>query len=448
MKVLWVTNVPLPEASLLMGDKPLPFGGWLINAANQLAKEKNLKLEIAFPKSGMRTVQVFKGDILQYYAFPFLTNSNDLLIDGNPELLNIIEHSKPDIIHIFGTEFTHTLAMVNVCQKKRIACVISIQGLVSFIAKHYMNGLPLQIQNQFTIRDLLKMDNIKMQQKKLINRGKFEIEALQKVEHVIGRTNWDYACTKMINPTAVYHHCNETLRTEFYRNAWEFENCEQYSIFVSQGSYPIKGLHFILEAMPIILKRFPTTKLYIGGSDITRMDSLKQKLKASSYGKYIKRLIEEYDLRERLVFTGVLDEKQMCQQYVKSHVFVCPSTIENSPNSLGEAMILGVPSVASDVGGISDLLTHKEEGYVYQADAPYMLAYYICDIFENRQLAEKFSKKAREKAEKLHDRELNHQRLIEIYKEIGTACSSKSLPISKGLLEESVGFEEEVGLYK
>ena len=67
----------------------------------------------------------------------------------------------------------------------------------------------------------------------------------------------------------------------------------------------------------------------------------------------------------------------MKERFLKSNVFVSPSTIENSPNSLGEAMLLGIPCISSDVGGVKNLLKHEEEGYVYQTDAPYMLAYYV-----------------------------------------------------------------------
>jgi len=81
-------------------------------------------------------------------------------------------------------------------------------------------------------------------------------------------------------------------------------------------------------------------------------------------------------------------------------------------------MILGVPCVASSVGGVTDLLKDKEEGFVYQTDAPYMLAYYVCEIFSNDELALQFSKKSREHAIKTHDRENNTKRLIEVYREI------------------------------
>jgi len=125
-----------------------------------------------------------------------------------------------------------------------------------------------------------------------------------------------------------------------------------------------------------------------------------------------------FNLKQCIIFTGILNEKQMCERYLKSHIFVCPSSIENSPNSLGEAMILGVPCVASDVGGVTDLLKHREEGFVYQADAPYMLAHYVCEIFSNDELALQFSKKSREHAKITHNVQTNLNNLINIYRQI------------------------------
>ncbi|MCM3735375.1 glycosyltransferase family 4 protein [Bacillus cytotoxicus] len=418
MKILWLTNIPLPEASLLLNEEVLPFGGWLVNASATLSITNGVSLSVAFPNQRLNDVKILKGKEIQYYAFPSVNGRNLNQIDNNQYLELIVEQCKPDIVHIFGTEFTHTLSMVNICRKKNIKTVVSIQGLVSIYAKHYMLSLPVNVQNRYTFRDLLKLNNIKRQQKVFIKRGKFEIEALRKVNHVIGRTTWDKACSTQINPNIIYHHCDETLREEFYNHQWDIKKVDRHSIFLSQGSYPIKGLHFMIEAMPVILEKFPNTKLYIGGTDITSSKTLKEKMKISSYGKYIKELIKKYNLQDKIVFTGLLSEKQMCERYLQSNVFVCPSTIENSPNSLGEAMILGVPCVASDVGGVSDMLKHKEEGFVYQTDAPYMLAHYVCEIFKNDESALEFSENARVHALKTHDSIKNTKRLIEIYEDI------------------------------
>jgi len=401
-----------------MNEKPNPFGGWLVNASARLADEKEIRLSIAFLKNDLNDVLVLKGDKITYYGFPTVSENVLSTKRRNVHLARVLEQAKPDIVHIFGTEYAHTLAMVSECNEQGITAVISIQGLISIYAQHYLTGLPIKIQNRFTLRDLVKQDNLKQQQSKFVKRGQLEIEALQKVKHIIGRTTWDKACTYYINPDAKYHFCNETLRDEFYKHCWDINSCEKHSIFISQGSYPIKGLHFILEAMPLILKQFPDARLYISGTSIIQSDTLKGRLKRSSYGKYIKDLISRYYLDSIVVFTGVLGEKQMCERYLQSHVFVCPSSIENSPNSLGEAMILGVPCVASGVGGVTDLLTHKEEGFVYQTDAPYMLAYYVGEIFANDELVLRLSSKAREHAIRTHDREVNNKTMISIYHDI------------------------------
>lgn len=418
MNILWLTNVPLPEFSQLMNEKPTPFGGWLDNASIQLSEDKRIKLSITFPKTGLNDVLVndvlvVEGDKIKYYAFQ-PANENKL----TNKLGWILDQVKPDIVHIFGTEYAHTLVMVNACNELGISTVISIQGLLSIYEKHYMACLPVSIQNSFTLWELVKQDSLKQQQIKFIKHGRLEIEALQKAKHIIGRTTWDKACTSQINPDAQYYFCNETLRNEFYKHRWEINRCEKHSVFISQGSYPIKGLHFMLEAMPLILKRFPEAKLYVGGRNPTKINSFIDRIKLSSYGKYIKKLISRYNLQDSVVFTDLLDEKQMCERYLRSHVFVCPSSIENSPNSLGEAMILGVPCVASDVGGVADMLKHRVEGFVYQSDAPYMLAYYICKIFVNDVIALRFSEKAREHALRTHDKKENLNVLLGIYETI------------------------------
>lgn len=415
MKILWLINIPLPEASLLLGEKPLPFGGWLINASKRLSAQKDIELSIAFPSIKPTKLKKLKGEWINYFPFDSV-KANDL--KNNKSLEKILEEVNPDIVHIYGTEMRHTLAMVNICKNRGVKSIISIQGLVSVYAKHMYANLPFYVIYGFSLRNILRRDSIYGQKKFFELKGKDEIEALQNVNHIIGRTTWDKACSQQINPKAKYHFCNETLREEFYNHQWNINECEKYSIFLSQGQYSIKGLHYVLEAMPIILKNFPEAKVYISGKDITKSNSFKDRLLITYYGKYIRKTIKRLDLKDSVIFTGPLDEKTMCQRYLKSNVFVCPSSIENSPNSLGEAMILGVPCIASDVGGVSDMLKHQEEGFVYQTDATYMLAYYICEIFKNKEVALKFSKNAREHALKTHNSNENTRNLLDIYIDI------------------------------
>ena len=172
----------------------------------------------------------------------------------------------------------------------------------------------------------------------------------------------------------------------------------------------------MLEAMPLILQKFPDAKLFVAGKNIISSQSLKERLLMTYYGKYLKKIIINLRLEKHVIFTGLLSESEMCQRYIRSHVFVCPSSIENSPNSLGESMILGVPSVASFVGGIPIARIKKTDFFINMMH--YMLAYYVCKIFEDDDLALKFSTNARKRALRTHDISQNTKRLMDIYDEI------------------------------
>jgi len=418
MRILWVTNVGLPEAYMLMGEHPSHFGGWLVNSAFCLANIESVELFVSFPTNKANKYKQLVGKKVKYYPFAPIKDNDTKRIKNNEYFDNLLAELQPDIVHIHGTEMAHALSMVNACKRTNTKVVISIQGLVSVIEKHMYSNLPTHVIYGKSLRNIIRGDNVEGLRRRFIRKGNNEIEALRKVDHIIGRTTWDKACSQQINPKAKYYSCNETLRDVFYRYQWKLEYCERHSIFTSQGQYSIKGLHFMLEAMPLILQKFPDAKLFVAGKNIISSQSLKERLLMTYYGKYLKKIIINLRLEKHVIFTGLLSESEMCQRYIRSHVFVCPSSIENSPNSLGESMILGVPSVASFVGGIPDMLKDKEDGFLYQHDAPYMLAYYVCKIFEDDDLALKFSTNARKRALRTHDISQNTKRLMDIYDEI------------------------------
>lgn len=323
---------------------------------------------------------------------------------------------QPDVIHVWGTEYAHTLAMVNAAEGEGALekLVISIQGLCSVLARHYTDGLPHRTQHSFTFRDAVRRDNIIQQKQKFARRGKLEVEALQKARHVIGRTDWDFACTAQINPERIYHFCNETLREPFYEGSWRYESCRKHRIFASSCVYPIKGFHYLLEAFAEVLKTCPDARLAVTGESFLE----KSPLRLSSYDKYMIKLVKQYHLEDKIEFLGKLSGEGMKQAFLDANVFALPSTIENSPNSLGEAMLLGTPCVASDVGGVTDLMTHRAEGYVYPSTAPYMLAHYILEVFNQEEKAEALGAAAQAHARRTHDPETNLETLLKIYESL------------------------------
>ncbi|MEZ4358515.1 MAG: glycosyltransferase [Eubacteriales bacterium] len=421
MKVLWLCNSVPPMFADELNMPKMAVGGWISGMLCRLSAMEDITIVVCFPVLDLDNVKHGSVNGVYYYALP-QKNADPTKCNPYMEVYfeKILLDEKPDLIHIWGTEFPHTLSMVNVCDRLGLIdkAVINIQGVCSVIANHYLSALPLNIVKRYTFRDLIRHDNILKQREKFKLRGEFEVSAIKKVKHVIGRTTWDFAVTKQINPNINHHFCNEILRDEFYKHTWDLEKCEKHSIFMSQGSYPIKGVHFMLEAVPMILKFYPDTHLYVTGEDITKCESLKDKIRISSYGKYIKELISKYNIKDKVTFLGSLNESEMCSRFLRSNVFVSAASIENSPNSLCEAMILGVPCVASNVGGVADLLEHKKEGLLYQYDAPYMLAHYVCEVFGESELAFNISKAAQDRAKKTNDPKINSLRNKEIYLEI------------------------------
>lgn len=420
MRVLWLCNKCIPVVAkhldMNIGNKE----GWLSALSEKLIfdNESNITLGVCFPWDESHAD--FKGDYeVTAYAF-YEDRVNFHLYDEALEerFKNILDDFKPDVIHIFGTEYSHTLAMCKAAPNPS-KILIGIQGLISVYARHYFDALPEEIISKKTLRDILKKDGIKEQFDKYTIRGEHEIEALRITGNVTGRTDWDRENVSEINPNAKYYFMNETLRSNFYEGEWNYDLCEKHSIFVSQGDYPIKGLHVALKALAIIKKKYPDVKMYVAGNKINGEDSIKKKILIGEYGKYINELINKHNLNDNVVFTGSLDAKAMKERYLESNVFLLPSIMENSPNSLGEAMLLKMPIVTSDCGGVRNLL-NDDEGYIFPSCDEEKLSEAVIKVFDEKdsEALLKMCDKASTHAKNTHDAAKNLERLKEIYSEI------------------------------
>ena len=298
--------------------------------------------------------------------------------------------------------------------------IISVQGLVGVIAKYQYADIPMiEIIRNITIRDTLRKDTIIHRKKYFEKCAVFEREYFERTKHVIGRTSFDYAHTRIFNRNSEYHFCNETLRTGFYiSKKWDINTMAHHTIFLSQSERTFKGLHKLLAATNLLKAEFPTINIRIAGGNIITTKTLKDQLRLSGYGKYIKKLINHYNLTNHVTFTGPLDEAGIISEYLNANVFVCPSSIENSPNSLAEAQILGVPTIAAYVGGVSDMIKHNFDGLIYRFEEVEMLAENIRELFSNKSLANSISKNGILTAELRHNVCINFNRIIDIYNKV------------------------------
>lgn len=424
MKVMWVCNQPNNIAINHTSKKSAIYGGWLSGLSQELSKcNDSVQLVYCYPRLGKKEQDDFIIDNVHYYSFYACKKLGIINVNANKDnwitrrdIKKIIDIEKPDILHIFGTEYTHALISAQEFEHKdRIVC--SIQGLVSVISNHFLNYIPKHLFHKVNFSSIFRK-TLWGQKKDLKKRGVKEVETLNICNNVIGRTEWDKACTYYINPKRLYYHCNETLRNSFYNFKWEYDKCHRYTIFFSQGSSPIKGLNIMVEALALLKKEFPNISLRIAGNNFVSKNSLNDKIKISTYGDYILSLIDKHRLSDKILFLGNLSEDEMIKEYLKCNVFVSASSIENSSNSVCEAMLLGVPIVSSDVGGISSLVTDNIEALLYPGYDSYMLAWRIKEIFNNKNKAIKLGNNARSRAKVTHDKKINNQQLINIYNHI------------------------------
>ena len=414
MKLLWLCNNAPGAVRSHISGKPESGVNWVDHVLSGLRKQ-GFSVRVLYRGTGEPGVI---DETCSYAAIPE-TPAHIYVPELEERFREEIRSYQPDVIHSWGIEYHHALAMVNAAEAEGMLphMVASIQGLCRFLAEHYTDGIPRQVLRSTTFRDFVRKDNILQQQEKFVLRGELETKSLEKLHHVIGRTDWDRNCALSVNPELQYHFCNETLRENFYEGRWEYGSCRKHSVFASSCSYPIKGFHYLQEAFTKVAEVYPDATLSVTGRSFLAT-GLKEKLRQGSYEAYLASLAKKYHQEEKIRFLGDLDAEQMKQAFLESNVFAMPSTLENSPNSLGEAMLLGVPSVAANVGGVRNLMVHETEGLIYGPGDVAALAEGIKKLFAMEEEASALGEAAGCHARKTHDPENNLRELMKIYYEI------------------------------
>ncbi len=374
MKILWLCNIVLPELAYEFGVPKSNIGGWLTGAWNELKKCELLELGICVPIKNLSLMKDGTFDCFTYYSFPMISGESNTTIQAQVSRFSeVLSDFRPDIIHIWGTEFEHSYSMVKACEKLGMLdkVVVNIQGLLTYYERLYELGLPDDVVENNTSGLSIRDGKIDFKR-----RASYEQALLEKVMYVSGRTDWDYACVKNLNRNIKYFYCGEILRASFYKSRkWNKIDCVKHSIFISQAFYPIKGFHLILEEIKNLTTVYPDLVVRVAGNNLS--------IEENGFSEYIKKRIRDLNISSNIVFLGKLTEEEMIIEYLNCNAFVSASLIENSSNSVCEAMILGVPVVSSFVGGMASVIEHGVSGFLYPLNEPYMMTSYIIKIFED-----------------------------------------------------------------
>lgn len=417
MKVLWFTNTPCGASDILSGTKVIG-GGWLYALSRELSKIPTIDLHIAFywgcktasfRYEGITYHPVFKESEVNSYAralnrFRVLygKDSHDVQIG---RLLSVIEEVRPDIIHIHGSEENFGLIAEKISTSN---IVLSIQGLMSPIFEKYYSGVSKyeSLKGDNLIK-WVKCRNTGQEERAFMLRSDLEKRFLNIINNVIGRTFWDRRCSLSLNPNRKYYEVGEILREEFYTSQWQHTVHSKCIIVTTISSGIYKGLETVYKTSKILKD--------IGFAFEWNVIGINE---SSSYNELISQTCR---LQSSDVCINLLGRKsaiEMIDIMKTADLYVQVSHIENSSNSLCEAMLLGMPIIATYAGGTESLLANNIDGWLVQDGDSYVMAGSIMELYADPDLSIQFADSARAKARKRHNPEYIIQQLISVYNTI------------------------------
>ena len=405
MRILWFSVTPSlfnPKRNSHNG------GGWIASLEQIVRKEPTIDLGVAFhfPNSDFK----YEREGVNYYPIPSFQPSRMQRLCGRDNkdafiayCLRIIDDFRPDLIQIFGSENDFGL----LCQRTDVPIIIHMQGCLP----PYHNALfPVGMNKYdfFFTKGLswhFRWMGIRSEPS-FRKRAEQEIQTIQHCRYFMGRTVWDKRLVSLFNPDATYFHCEEALRDSFLKGTkcWSLLKDRKVRIISVISNPWYKGMDLVLKTANL-LKRFTTLDFEwrIYGTRNVRFYEQKYGIRAS-------------DVNVKMMGTASKDE--LVDALCASTLFVHPSYIDNSPNSVCEAQILGLPILATNVGGLSSIVHDGETGILFPANDPYTLASLIKQLSVNPERCQSLSKAAIAQATERHNPENIRKSLLNIYQNI------------------------------
>lgn len=320
-------------------------------------------------------------------------------------VMAVVEDFKPDIIQCFGSEWPFAA----IASEVSVPVVVHMQG--------FMNAITVACQLSYSDYDRFRYSgfhpmqiyrNWRMNCRKAYVDGA-ERQILKSVKYFMGRTHWDKRVVEHYGSNAQYYHCEEAIRQEIYDtpHRWQFAQQPKMSLITVSQATEVKGNEMILRTARILKEDFHFDFVWkvAGNKDCFRQFEKKTGILAS-------------DVNVELL--GFIDAQTIARELSQAQLYIHPAIIDNSPNSLCEAQLVGCPVVSANVGGISQLVEDGKTGILYPYNEPHTLAFRIMELHNNRMLLEALSGEESRVARKRHAPETIAADMTDIYSKIIT----------------------------
>lgn len=409
MKVLWF-EISVPGR--YKSDKT-PVSGWQDSLENIVRTCNDIDLTIAFEGTeGMMPKEVDGVKyipLVPHYTFwdKKYRNFSNRWNKANkvvPLAVKCVEEVKPDLIHCFGTEWEFGQVAIYT----DIPVVIHMQGCIA----PYNDAL---FPPGYSISDRILQAGINLKEQYHIWRKRhfnaswrdMEQSNFNAVSNYMGRTEWDRQLVELFHPGAKYFHVEEALRPSFIENAKEWKTKEgkhKLRLITTGCSSHWKGMDTLLKTAHVLKEKGVDFEWFVAGNM-----SIQQEVEKKEHLKFADNNVNI------LGFTG---PEKLQELLLSADMYVHTAYIDNSPNSVCEAQYLGLPIIATNVGGISSLVFDGKEGKLVPANSCYNMAYEIIALAKDKERQKMYSKNTMAHAIKRHENNCILDQLLSCYNSI------------------------------
>jgi glycosyltransferase involved in cell wall biosynthesis len=281
---------------------------------------------------------------------------------------------QPDLIHVHGTEYGYGLAAL----ETNVPTIVSIQGIVNLLAR-----LSPSTFYRF--------------------QAPIELRVIRTAKYFGSRTAWANSFIRTLNHAATIYDLPEAVDRVFFKKAAEQSNP---NILMVGTVVQRKGIEDALRAMSAVVAARPSAKLLVvGEGEPDYLEELKRRTKAAG-------------IEAAVVWLGHKTAKEVAALHAVSAILIHPTHLDNSPNSVAEAMASGLPVIASDVGGIPSMIEHGATGLLAEPGNHRQLAEAIIALLDDEAYRKGLASRARRLALERHFPSQVAGKTLNVYRDI------------------------------
>ncbi|WP_128548321.1 glycosyltransferase family 4 protein [Larkinella soli] len=388
LNLLWVAPFPYPK-----GDGHP--GPWLQTLSDALAESGAVRLTVVSCHSGLQSdMEEFERNGIRFIYLKSPRGSVETLSLYSIRIRRLsaylAKHArKYDLIHVHGTEHQYHSSLTGI----DVPVITSIQGVINL----YLDALPKGVKYGFSSKIVAAKHFVDWK-----IAAYYEAAEVKRFRNYICRTIFDNGYINEQVPDARIFNIWEMIRTQFFNLT--LEKPGRKILFVG-GSQPLKGLREALIALNELQNHRPTVMSVLGFVD----------------PDCVRRIVRDYRLSkitdEVLEIKGFQTAEGIAQSMRESFCLLHPSYIDNSPNSICEAQVAGLPVVASAVGGVPTLIEDGKTGLLSPLEG-HPLAQRLRMLQEDHSLWHRISAESSRMARQRHDKQTILNQTFQAYQSI------------------------------